>query len=306
MRTLKTSEAAELLHVSANTLRAWEHRFGYPRPQRSPGGHRLYPYGEIDALRRALHDGLSAASAASKAQESLNSDARALVSALLSFSRVSADAVMEASLALKPIERAVEDLLLSALDELLRRTGRASAAWTFASGWGCDWLRRTQRVVGPPECSLTILIVDSTRLADPATPHVRALEFFCAQHGAEVLTVPAEASTGLSDAITSVCPHSLVLAGSDGDRDTVARWLYAVRCSVGPRPIGAYRRPAPRSRDVIGFRLSDRASQAQREVFQIARPGTQADPTRDDTNGHYLSVPAVSHSGREVRFGRHD
>jgi putative nucleotidyltransferase with HDIG domain len=34
MRTLKTSEAATLLNVSPNTLRAWERRFGYPKPQR--------------------------------------------------------------------------------------------------------------------------------------------------------------------------------------------------------------------------------------------------------------------------------
>ena len=53
MRFLKTSEAAALLNVSPNTLRAWERRFGYPKPQRSPGRHRLYTYGEIASLRDA-------------------------------------------------------------------------------------------------------------------------------------------------------------------------------------------------------------------------------------------------------------
>lgn len=42
MRYLKTSEAAALLSVTPSTLRAWERRFGFPRPQRSPGGHRFY------------------------------------------------------------------------------------------------------------------------------------------------------------------------------------------------------------------------------------------------------------------------
>ena len=41
MRYLKTSEAATLLNVNANTLRAWELRFGFPQPQRSPGRHRM-------------------------------------------------------------------------------------------------------------------------------------------------------------------------------------------------------------------------------------------------------------------------
>ena len=47
MRYLKTSEAAALLNVSPNTLRAWERRFGFPRPQRSPGKHRLFTHGEV-------------------------------------------------------------------------------------------------------------------------------------------------------------------------------------------------------------------------------------------------------------------
>jgi MerR family transcriptional regulator, light-induced transcriptional regulator len=45
MRYLKTTEAAALLNVGPNTLRAWERRFGFPQPQRSPGGHRAYPHG---------------------------------------------------------------------------------------------------------------------------------------------------------------------------------------------------------------------------------------------------------------------
>ena len=51
MRYLKTSEAAALLNVSPNTLRAWERRFGFPKPQRSPGKHRLFTHGEVAALR---------------------------------------------------------------------------------------------------------------------------------------------------------------------------------------------------------------------------------------------------------------
>jgi uncharacterized protein YjcR len=45
VRTLKTSEAAAVLNVSPNTLRAWERRFGYPKPQRTAGKHRLYTHG---------------------------------------------------------------------------------------------------------------------------------------------------------------------------------------------------------------------------------------------------------------------
>ena len=57
VRTLKTSEAAAVLNVSPNTLRAWERRFGYPKPQRTAGKHRLYTHGEVAALRDALQEG---------------------------------------------------------------------------------------------------------------------------------------------------------------------------------------------------------------------------------------------------------
>src|SRR5215207_10703726 len=85
VRTLKTSEAAALLNVSPNTLRAWERRFGYPQPQRSPGKHRLYSFAEINALREALSEGLSISSAVSVARDAFGADAQALLSALLAF-----------------------------------------------------------------------------------------------------------------------------------------------------------------------------------------------------------------------------
>src|ERR671934_2642596 len=105
MRYLKTSEAAALLNVSPNTLRAWERRFGFPKPQRSPGKHRLYTHGEIAALRDALQEGLSISSAVSRAREGLSADSDTLLGALSSFDETRADNAMEAALALRSIER---------------------------------------------------------------------------------------------------------------------------------------------------------------------------------------------------------
>ena len=99
MRTLKTSEAAAVLNVSPNTLRAWERRFGYPKPQRTAGKHRLYTHGEVAALRDALQEGLSISSAISRARESLSSDTSTLIGALQAFELDRADAAMEAALA---------------------------------------------------------------------------------------------------------------------------------------------------------------------------------------------------------------
>jgi DNA-binding transcriptional MerR regulator len=37
--------------IAADTLRAWERRYGLPRPQRTPGGHRLYSRRDIELVR---------------------------------------------------------------------------------------------------------------------------------------------------------------------------------------------------------------------------------------------------------------
>src|SRR5882672_11478079 len=126
VRTLKTSEAAALLNVSPNTLRAWERRFGYPQPQRSPGKHRLYTHGEVAALRDALMEGLSISSAVSRAREALSGDTSVLDRA---------DSAMEAALALRSVERSVEEVLLPSLRELGERHGEDSAPWAFAARW---------------------------------------------------------------------------------------------------------------------------------------------------------------------------
>src|SRR3712207_4970167 len=161
MRTLKTSEAAALLNVTANTLRAWERRFGYPKPQRSQGNHRLYTYAEVAALREALDEGLSISSAVSVAREALNTDVHALVRSLGAFSGERADRACEASLGLRSHDRTVEEVLLPGLREIHRREGTASAQWAFAATWACDWLRRARRLSPPPARGVSILVGDA-------------------------------------------------------------------------------------------------------------------------------------------------
>src|SRR4029079_16964195 len=139
MRTLKTSEAAALLNVSPNTLRAWERRFGYPKPQRSAGRHRLYTHGEVAALRDALQQGLSISSAVSRAREALSTDTHTLVGALAGFELDRADSAMECALALRSVERSVEEVLLPSLDELAARFGTDSAPWALAARWADGW-----------------------------------------------------------------------------------------------------------------------------------------------------------------------
>lgn len=243
MRTLKTSEAAALLNVSPNTLRAWERRFGYPKPRRSAGRHRLYTHGEVAALRDALQQGLSISSAVSRAQEALSTDTDTLVGALTGFELDRADSAMESALALRSLERSVEEVLLPSLEELGRRHGSDSAHWGFAARWADGWLRRAQRLAPPPVRPVAVLVSDATRSElDPDALAVRAFELFCARSGARVIALPVGALTGLADVVDSLAPDCVVIAGGHAADDAVARWAYRVRVAAGPLPVALFRR----------------------------------------------------------------
>jgi DNA-binding transcriptional MerR regulator len=242
VRTLKTSEAAALLNVSPNTLRAWERRVGYPKPQRSAGRHRLYTHGEVAALRDALQQGLSISSAVSRAREALSTDTHTLVGALAGFELDRADSAMESALALRSVERSVEEVLLPSLDELGRRFGIDSAPWAFAARWANGWLRRAQRLAPPPVRRLAILVGDATRNElDPDALSVRAFELFCGRAGARVMALPVGSVSGLSDVVGSLQPDAVVIAGSYLADDDVALWAYRVRATAGPVPMALFR-----------------------------------------------------------------
>lgn len=51
---LSIGDLAERTGVSAATLRTWESRYGYPRPQRMSGGHRRYRDRDADAVREIV------------------------------------------------------------------------------------------------------------------------------------------------------------------------------------------------------------------------------------------------------------
>jgi len=269
VRYLKTSEAATLLNVSPNTLRAWERRFGFPKPQRSPGKHRLYMYGEVAALRDALQEGLSISSAVSRAREGLASDSSALIGALVSYETERADVAIEAALALRTVERSVEEVLLPMLDEVIRRYGVESAAWAFAAHWASDWLRRAVRLAPAPVRPASIVIGDASRdELDPDTPYIRALELFCLRAGVRVLRLSARGVAGIGDAVAIHRPTLVIVAGSHLDDEAIARWAYAIRLSAGAVPIAVYRRGATRAGGTTR-QLPDDPRAAQDRILEV-------------------------------------
>ncbi len=284
MRFLKTSEAATMLNVSPNTLRTWERRFGFPKPQRSPGRHRLYTHGEIAGLRDALQEGLSISSAVSRAREGLTADTHSLVGSLASFEPERADAAMEAVLALRSVDRAIEEVLLPSLEEIGRRHGLDSAAWAFAAGWGAGWLRRATRLASPPALPLSVIVGDASRdELDADAPAIRALELMCLRSGVAVLGLSARGAGGMSEALTGRRPNLVVIAGGHLEDDTVARWAYAVRLAAGALPVATFRRGPVRTqvRSTGAIPLPAGPAEARAEIMDllgVALPGLEPTP----------------------------
>ena len=299
MQTLKTSEAAALLNVSANTLRTWERRFGFPRPGRSPGGHRLYVSAEIAALRHALEEGLSISSAISVASETINADGRALVPALVTYRADEADRAMELSLALRSVDATLDRVLLPALAEVRRRKGLSSTAWAFAARWAVEWLARAQRLTPVPEHARGVLIGDASDGGlDPASPYIRALELCCTRAGAVALTLPVKATALVSEPIAVIRPAIVVIAGGHAADDEVAHWAYGVRQASGEIPFVLFHRgldartngAAPRSlpaSPVDAERVVTRLLRAAGEApgSGSVRPGRPPSPDRAATGG---------------------
>jgi MerR family transcriptional regulator, light-induced transcriptional regulator len=279
MRHLKTSEAATLLSVSPNTLRAWERRFGFPSPQRSPGMHRLYLHAELAALHNALQDGLSISSAISRARRGLADDGESLVGALLSFEPRRADAAIETAMSLRSVEASVEEVLLPALEMIANDYTVESAAWAFAARWGADWLRRATRFAPPPDRQLRIVVGDASRdELDRDFAYIRAFELFCGRVGIKILSLSARGATGIGDALSVHSPDLVVLAGGHLADEAVARWTFEVRRAAGAIPVVVYRRGQQRMEiPTTGtLVLPSGASDAQRRLLELVEAARAA------------------------------
>lgn len=243
LRTLRTSEAADYLNVSPSTLRSWERRFGFPRPLRSPGQHRIYSMAELDALRDALAGGLGVSSAVSAARDAISSGGRTLGPSLAGFRATDADRAMERALAVGTVEQAVTELLLPVLQDIARRDGTTSTTWAFAARWAEDWLGRVRRITPNDRILGAVVIADCSRDEfDVDAVHSRALELFCQRGGLFALTVPVWADRRLGQLLRTTEPDAVVFCGRWAAAKHEARWAQAVHGTGGCVSWHAYRR----------------------------------------------------------------
>jgi MerR family transcriptional regulator, light-induced transcriptional regulator len=137
-QTFPIRTVCALTGLNPITLRAWERRYGFIKPIRTPGGHRLYTQQNVDQLNRAvamLERGISIGSAARALRGTpapSTTDVWAalrnqVVASIVRFDEAALDAVYQSAMALQPIEAVTRKLFVPVLEELGRR-------WESAEG----------------------------------------------------------------------------------------------------------------------------------------------------------------------------
>ncbi|HSI79725.1 MAG TPA: MerR family transcriptional regulator [Solirubrobacterales bacterium] len=142
---LRIGELSRRTGVNADTLRAWERRYGLLSPERTDGGFRLYGADDeerVRAMRALIAQGVAASEAARLARSgatdaertpkpesvaSLDEPDRRLREALERFNEVEATAVLDEAIAALSIDALVDRVVLPALREVGERWERGEA-----------------------------------------------------------------------------------------------------------------------------------------------------------------------------------
>lgn len=247
MSGIRTNAAAELLGVSPNTLRSWERRFDYPQPRRTAGGHRQYDLTELEALRRALmetHNISSAIEVARQRGEGPSSPTR-LLDAFDHFDEQAADRVMEESLAVRSVDRSVEEVLLPAIELAEGRDGR-EAEQELAYRWATGWIHAARRVVPPPTRPQGVILFDASERLDLEALHVQALELAIRRAGFRSILLSFDLPPErVARAMRAVEPTAFVFCGGEATLEVLGRLVYTVRQVGSAAPVFEYREAMP-------------------------------------------------------------
>jgi len=260
MGVIRTNAAAAMLGVSPNTLRSWERRFGFPVPRRTAGGHRQFDLGQIEALRAAFEETHNVSSAIAIARERGTgpaSDTR-LRSAFGRFDEGEAGRILEESLAVRSLERTVEEVLLPAVESLA--VDGAGPEHGFAWRWATTWLAAATRIAPAATRAEAVVIFDASTSRDLEALHVQALELALRRRGLRTLTISVALDPArMARALHAVEPRAIVLAGHGADLDALGRLVFGARRIGGDQLLVCdFRRALPDSGASTVTRLGDR------------------------------------------------
>jgi DNA-binding transcriptional MerR regulator len=289
MGVIRTNAAAAMLGVSPNTLRSWERRFGFPEPRRTSGGHRQFDLAQIEALRTAFEETHNVSSAIAIARERGTgpaSDTR-LRSAFNRFDETEAGRILEESLAVRSLERTVEEVLLPAVAALAE--DGAGPEHGFAWRWAATWLAAGMRVAPAATRHEGVIIFDASTAHDVEALYVQALELVLRRRGLRTLTISVALDPSrMARALHAVEPRAVVLAGHGADLDALGRLVFGARRIGGDDlAICDFRRALPDSGASTVTRLGDQPIAAADHLVGVldGRDMWPATPTGFEATG---------------------
>jgi len=231
MPGIRTNAAAEVLGVSPNTLRSWERRYGYPTPKRTVGNHRNYELVELQTLRDALAEtgNISSAIELARQRQAAPASDDGLFGAFESFDEAGADRAIEESLAVRPLERTVEEMLLPAIDRLAADPER-EAELEFASRWATGWLHGARRLAPAASRPAGILLLDSSSGEYAEEVHTQALDLALRRAGFRVLVLSNQlGDERLERALGALDPTAIVVCGPGADTPSAVNLVRKIR-----------------------------------------------------------------------------
>lgn len=169
------NEVEDRTKVPASTLRQWERRYGFPIPERSDAGYRLYSDEDIraiEAMKRRIAEGVPASRAAQLVQEMVAPAERtgpkptdalrqALTDALIDFDDEGADKIMSHAHALHPMEAVLTQVVQGALAEIGQRWHEGTLSTTtehYASSYVQGRLRALLSAAGSNRRSPQVVV----------------------------------------------------------------------------------------------------------------------------------------------------
>ncbi len=227
--------------IAADTLRAWERRYGLPKPQRTAGGHRLYSQHDIGLIKWLLarqSEGLSISRAVDlwretsasgqdpldrlapmeeaplPAPESLETLRAEWLAACLAYDEMRAGEVLNRAFAMYPVENVVISLIQAGLSEIgaMWHRGQASVQQEhFASALATRHLDALISAAPAPTRRETLLLA-----CPPGELHafpLLILSLLLRRRGWRVVYLGADVPLAhLSETIQTVGPDLVILA----------------------------------------------------------------------------------------------
>ncbi|MFN2137441.1 MAG: MerR family transcriptional regulator, partial [Candidatus Promineifilaceae bacterium] len=229
------------------TIRAWERRYGLPRPQRTDGGHRQYSQRDIDMLNWLIarqEEGMSISHAVklwrtlsnegdnplhesvpfltSDAGQAISTQARTQVTnmcedwvnACLSFDRLSAEQVLARAFALFPPEVVCVQLLQAGLSKIGDSWYQGQVTIQqehFASAMSVQRLEMLIAATPPPARSERIIIASAEDDFHVFSPLL--FTFLLRRRGWDVIYLGANMpAAALEETVAQVKPHMLIVS----------------------------------------------------------------------------------------------